>query len=318
MHKRQAFFLLVIALMMASCTSGPDGQPISYPTYDPFLPMQGQNASGSDNVALDGVSTRTGGPAPTHAPITIVISTRQPGASLATPTPDIPRSLPTPRQAANQYTVQQGDTLGSVAQAFGISVEALEQANNLDNSSVLSIGQSLGVPPPSIGASGPSFKVIPDSELVYGPASAEFDIDGFIQGRHGYLAAYTQDINEDTVTGAQVVQLVAQSYSVNPRLLLALLDYRSNWVSSAVPAAGTADYPLGFVEPNHAGLYRQLSWAANELKPWLLPLAGERHRQLGPRRRKHCANRPDRSTQAPLPCKACSQCWMTARHGTRT
>ena len=107
-----------------------------------------------------------------------------------------------------------------------------------------------------------SFRI---SELVYGPASAPFDIDAFVQSENGYLANYTQDVNEETYTGARVVQRVAQNYSVNPRLLLALLEYRSKWVTSAQPVAGTADYPLGFVEPNHVGLYRQLTWAANEL-----------------------------------------------------
>lgn len=99
---------------------------------------------------------------------------------------------------------------------------------------------------------------------MYGPASAEFDIAGFIDSRKGYLASYTQDINETTFTGAQVVQRVAQDYSVNPRLLLALLDYRSKWVSSAQPAAGTADFPLGYMDPNRSGLYHQLAWAANQ------------------------------------------------------
>ena len=211
------------------------------------------------------IPTRTAGPTPTRAPLTILVPTHNPDASLVTPTPDRPRTLPTPRQAADQHVVAAGDTLGSIAEANGISVEALEQANGLSGTSVLSIGQTLNVPPPHPVAAGSAFKIIPDSELVYGPASAPFDIDAFVQSENGYLANYTQDVNEETYTGARVVQRVAQDYSVNPRLLLALLEYRSKWVTSAEPVAGTADYPLGFVEPNHVGLYHQLAWAANQL-----------------------------------------------------
>ncbi len=261
---RRTFFLLAIALVMASCTSGPNGKPLSYPTYDPFMPLGTGNAdTGGGGFAGPDV-TRTPGPPPTRAPITVSIRTPVPGAPLVTPTRDMPHNIPTPRQDGNQYTVQAGDTLGSIAQAFGISVDALQQANSL-TSTLLTVGQSLQVPPPSVGAPGSSFKIIPDSELVYGPASAQFDIAAFIQSRNGYLASYTQDVDGETYTGAQVVERVAQDYSVNPRLLLALLDYRSLWVSSAEPATGTDTYPLGFVDANRKGLYHQLAWAANQL-----------------------------------------------------
>ncbi|MGZ6347225.1 MAG: hypothetical protein ACXWNC_06610, partial [Anaerolineales bacterium] len=58
---------------------------------------------------------------------------------------------------------------------------------------------------------------------------------------------------------------VARDYSVNPRLLLALIEYKSKWITDKNPDPILNDYPLGFVEPNHVGLYHQLTWAANEL-----------------------------------------------------
>ena len=265
MPARCAIPFLLIGVLASSCTTNPGSLPAGYPTYDPFVPVQGTGLSGDGNLTQAPLPTRTAGPTPTFAPLTISIPTRNPSAPLVTPTPDFPRTLPTPRQAAAQYVVQAGDSLGSIAQVYAISVEDLERANNLTNSSVLSIGQTLDVPAPSPGGTGSAYKIIPDSELVYGPASAQFDIAAFVQARNGYLANYSQDVNDETLTGAQVVQRIAQDYSVNPRLLLALLEYRSKWVTSAEPANGTADYPLGFVEPNHVGLYHQLSWAANQL-----------------------------------------------------
>jgi hypothetical protein len=56
---------------------------------------------------------------------------------------------------------------------------------------------------------------------------------------------------------------VAESYSVNPRLLVALVEYRSGWVTNSVPQ--NVDYPLGNYDNYYAGLYKQLAWAANNL-----------------------------------------------------
>ena len=74
------------------------------------------------------------------------------------------------RQNADQYTVQTGDTLGSIAQSYGISVSTLEQANGISDPNLLAVGQTLNVPQPVPGQVGSSFKIIPNSELVYGPA----------------------------------------------------------------------------------------------------------------------------------------------------
>jgi hypothetical protein len=79
------------------------------------------------------------------------------------------------------------------------------------------------------------------------------------------LASYTEEIGTRIVPGAEIMQLVSASYSVNPRLLLAVLEHQSNWVTEAAPSRALPDYPLGFVHPDRAGLYRQLAWAAREL-----------------------------------------------------
>ena len=199
---------------------------------------------------------------PTRVPLSVTLPARN--ASLASPTPDAPHPLPPPREFVDQYTVQAGDTLGRIAQRYGITLEALMQANGLNEASVLSIGLVLNIPPVVADPNpGSLFKIIPDSELVYGPASALFDLDSFVQEKGGYLADYVQDVNGEYLNGSQVIMRVAQNYSVNPRLLLALLEYRSGWVTNAFPQE--VDYPLGNYEFYYAGLYRQLAWAADNL-----------------------------------------------------
>ncbi|MEK7579649.1 MAG: M23 family metallopeptidase [Patescibacteria group bacterium] len=53
------------------------------------------------------------------------------------------------RNQVVNYTVQPGDTLGQVANDFGISVSSLIWANNLKDSDYLSSGQELKIPPVS-------------------------------------------------------------------------------------------------------------------------------------------------------------------------
>jgi LasA protease len=234
-----------------------------YPTYDPFIRTEAVPAEPGVTSPFSLNPPR--GPTPTYAPLSVYIPANADGALLTTPTPDALRSLPTPRQLANEYIVQPGDTLSSIAQSFGVGIPSLLEANNLSEQDILALGTKLRIPPPQPGPLGPSFKVIPDSELVYGPASVEFDVEAFALAEGGYLANYTEEIGTRTVSGGDVVALVASDYSVNPRLLLAVLEHESHWVTEANPPATSFDYPLGLVHPNRIGLYHQLAWAANEL-----------------------------------------------------
>ncbi len=100
---------------------------------------------------------------------------------------------------------------------------------------------------------------------MYGLLSSLLDLETYLANQRGYLAYYTQDVDGQTLTGAQIVRKVAQNYSVNPRLLLALLEYRSQWVTNPNPAPSTYDYPIGYIDDYWVGLYRQLAWSADRL-----------------------------------------------------
>ena len=267
MHTTPKPTLLVAAATVAICLMGCTGtqttQAAPYPTYDPFVQANGEPV-GSVGASSQSSQVRSG-PTPTLAPLSVTVPMRPEGAPLVTPTPDPPRSLPTPRQEGAEYDVQPGDTLGAIAQSFGVSVGSLLDANGLSEGDILALGTTLSIPPPELGNTGPSYKVIPDSELVYGPAAAEFDIASFISAQGGYLSTYSEEIDTRVLSGSEIVNLVSTNYSVNPRLLLAILEHQSRWVTEQAPNRTNPDFPLGFVHPNRVGLYRQLAWAANEL-----------------------------------------------------
>lgn len=259
---RFLLYSFVFSLLISACTRSSSN---AYPTYDPFAPVGATNAvPGVQPGMIANATPGPRGPAPTRAPISVPLPRPNPNLPPPAPTPDAPHPLPAPRDAADQYTVQAGDTLASIAQSYGVTLDALMQANGLTDPNLVSAGVTLNIPQPETASTpGSSFKIIPDSELVFGPASIGFDIDAFLESQGGYLANYTQEVNGEILSGSQVIMRVAENYSVNPRLLAALLEYRSGWVTD--PSPSNIDFPLGNYEAFYTGLYRQLAWAADNL-----------------------------------------------------
>ena len=184
---------------------------------------------------------------------------------LPTPTPNPTIVLPTPRVETLSYTVKLGDTLKVIAQRHQVSVDQIVTLNNITNPNLIEVGQVILIPPSSFEAVASSFKIIPDSELVNSPSNAYFDVKAFVNERNGFLAVYSEPVDGSPMTGAQIVERVALEYSVNPRLLLTLLEYQSNWVTKSNPPEETRVYPLRYYEAWREGLYNQLAWAANLL-----------------------------------------------------
>jgi LasA protease len=121
--------------------------------------------------------------------------------------------------------------------------------------------QKLPIPvDPAFGQS-----LLPDSEVIYSPSVADFDVRAFIDGAGGYLGSYAEWIDNDWYSGAGIIERVAIVNSVNPRLLLALLEFRSNWVYSQQPDPLTLKNPLRLFVPEQEGLYQELSIVAKLL-----------------------------------------------------
>jgi murein DD-endopeptidase MepM/ murein hydrolase activator NlpD len=266
MRAKVLIFSVFVGLLLSACTRA---APVNT-ALTPLSPV---------NIAM-----------PTLAPVqTYLPPTRAAGALVASPTPDVELILPTftplapgllsldtPTPSPMTYTVQSGDFLGKIAQSYGISVEELAAANNLDPLyAIIYPGDVLLIPispeqAPTAqitpqAASSDYFKIIPDSELVYSPLGTLLNIEAFVRQQGGYLAYYSQEVEGETLNGAQIVRRVAQNYSVNPRLLLAILEYRSQWVTNPNPAPSTLETPIVYIDDTRVGLYRQLAWTADKL-----------------------------------------------------
>ncbi len=182
------------------------------------------------------------------------------------PTPDAPHHEANAATAGTTgtHTVVAGESLGQLAQRYGTTIEELVALNGLTNADVIQVGQALQVPGVEIQqVISPDFKIIPDSELVYGLAARDFDARAFVTGLGGYLLQHTEEVEGQTMDGPAILQLVADRHSVNPRLLLAVLEHEAGWVTQANPAPRSP--LLGYSGTSAPTLYSQLSWAANTL-----------------------------------------------------
>ena len=182
---------------------------------------------------------------------------------LGSPTPNPPLDLPPLRQDVEIYTVQPGDTLMRIAQLYRVSIEQIIAFNELANPDYLEVGQVLQIPAPAPLEPGPSYKIIPNSELVDGPATSDFDVSAFVQGTKGYLKKHSEEVDGVEMKGADIIAQISHNFSVNPRLLLALLEHQSGWLTNASPE--NKDSPLGVMDQTRDSLYRQLNWVADNL-----------------------------------------------------
>ena len=98
------------------------------------------------------------------------------------------------------------------------------------------------------------------------PVAIDLDVKAFIDQAGGYLSTYSEWLGTTQwTTGAQIIERVALENSINPRLLLAILEYQSGWVYGQPASLVATDYPLGYLQANRKGLYAQLAWAVDQL-----------------------------------------------------
>jgi len=163
------------------------------------------------------------------------------------------------------YYAQAADTLPTVAVRFGVSADEITSEQLLPQTGFLQPGQLLVIPR-RLENTTSSEQLIPDSEFVYSPSATDFDVQAFVIAAGGKLSTH-REWHKSTgfIDGAGVIQLIATENSVNPRLLLSLLEFESGWVYGYPPTANAEDYPMGLIQDREEGLYNQLIWSVNQL-----------------------------------------------------
>jgi LasA protease len=207
---------------------------------DPFIPFTNQSPTA---------------PAPTSPPAATYTQLPQ-----ATPTP---KESSTPAPPLLYYT-QAGDTLAALAVRFGVDFSEISSPNSPIKPGFLDPGQLLLIPHRLGEISSPDH-ILPDSEIVFSPSALDFDLEKFINSTKGFLVTYKEWRANGRDDAANTIYRVAIENSINPRLLLAVLEYQSHWVYGQPANLAQTDYPLGHVDYQKKGLYYQLSWAVQML-----------------------------------------------------
>ena len=197
----------------------------------------------------------------------------QQDSSQPTPTPEgpslagfTPRPLYNPGELVD-YTAQDGDTLPGLALRFNTSEAEILAANPFIPASATTMppGMPMKIPIYYLPLWGSPYKIIPDSQFANGPAQVGFNSVDFVNSQPGWLKNVVVYASGANRSGGELVDLVAKNYSVSPRLLLALLEYHSQALSSPTLAPDLQVYPMNYRAWDYQGLFLQLVWTANAL-----------------------------------------------------
>ncbi len=108
-------------------------------------------------------------------PAAVVAEASQTALPLSLSETPAPTATQAPPATPTIYIVQAGDTLGSIAARFGVTVNAIMAANGLTNPNVLSAGESLTIPAP--GSAPPTAQPGPASLLPTNPPQTPLPTD---------------------------------------------------------------------------------------------------------------------------------------------
>jgi LasA protease len=265
--KRLISVLITASFLLASC----GGSPALWGQYATPTPIGGAPPT----LLSSPVPTSI----PTETPATIIPFAVE---ATVTPTPTFSEafitheatSLPenTALSASNNrtllYYAQSGDWLPAIAVRFGVDVndiaspKVLPEKGLLDPGTLLIIPDTLDRSVPFTGA----LQLIPDNELVFSASAIDFDITAYVKDAGGYLSSYRQYLlSTGWTSGAREIERLAYENSINPRLLLGILDYEGQWVRGRPENDFRVDYPLGYESFKHKGMFMQMVWAINQL-----------------------------------------------------
>ena len=162
------------------------------------------------------------------------------------------------------YTARSGDTLQGLAGRFGVQPDQISSQEPIPAQGFITSGQNLQIPN-VLEQVSPAVLLLPDSELVYSPASLPFDLAGIIENAGGYLSTYQEVVDDQSLSGTEILEKVARELSVNPLLLLGILEFRSQWAFGQPVDPTRVANPIGFYIPGRSGLYQELSITATQL-----------------------------------------------------
>jgi murein DD-endopeptidase MepM/ murein hydrolase activator NlpD len=159
----------------------------------------------------------------------------------------------------------------STAQAELVVVQPSATPSSTPTSPLASpvrVATPTAAPTPLPTESGMSDPFFDPQRFSYAPDFHDEEIQRFLDRQPGPLKDVTFQIGDRSQSFAEVLTGFSSLYSINPKILLALLEQRSQLLSTAEPSEEQFAWAMG--NRNEAGrlrgLYSQLRWAVFELR----------------------------------------------------
>ncbi len=132
-------------------------------------------------------------------------------------------------------------------------------------------GESVSMVPPAaqtIELPSPPAVLFDDGRFTSEQGLTVPTIQALLEQQPGPLKSALISVGDRNQSLAEVVVGQAYLYSLNPKLLLALLEYQSQLLSDPNPSAERLDWAMAFhgEDEKWQGLHAQLRWAARELR----------------------------------------------------
>ena len=193
-------------------------------------------------------------------------------------------AIPTLRAETLIHEIVSGDTLTNLSNSYQVSQDAIITANDISDPNFLQLGGELIIPAqiPDIQDNG--FTILPDQAILYGPDDSNFSVEAFIQG---YPDSYLNHYSEPTPTpvpirtdgegetpkqepfiprnAAEIIMETAIENSIDPRILLTLLEFQTGLLTNAEPRDFHDGYEIVNLGSSYGTLDRQLAWAADKI-----------------------------------------------------
>jgi len=252
--------LVILSLTLSACGSSlsiwgipqtptPDSTYPAAPLFNPFAVQ--------DDPLIFPTST---------PPSQVEASTSQP------PTPDGTSQLITPIDTPSNdtapflYYAQSGDMLTAIAGRFGVEENEITSEANLTKTTLIDPGTLLVIPNRITEPTTPNIQLMPDAEVVFSLTSADFDIKEFVKEQGGYFSTFRDYLGSTGwIEGYDAIERLAVENSINPRLILGLLEYEGRWVSGQPVDLLHTDFPMGFNDYHYKGMSVQMVWAINNM-----------------------------------------------------
>ncbi len=173
----------------------------------------------------------------------------------------MPTGTPTPLPDGYvDYLSQSGDTLKTIAAHFGVKVGDVIDDSGRRSSLLIDPGTRFLVKD-VLGETTKPDLLFPDSAVVYSPTAALFDPLTFTENQTGFISTYTEIMTRGATSAAQIVYELGLEYSINPQILLSLMEYEGGWLSNTRLEKEQVFYPMGWKQSDRSGVYFQTGWA---------------------------------------------------------